>query len=114
MVADQFFVKTENGYIRFKRICHNGQAYGGLFSSGFGVVKFLQDMLLKKPILMSEKTLKLFFTQQHENSGNFISMTLGWLTGKVNNLTYFVKPSGGSGCHSNVRINLKKISQHYF
>ena len=102
--ADRFFENTEDGFIRYKRIYHNGPSYGGLFGTGNGVAKFLHDMLKERPTIFGQKTKQLFFSKQKNNSGQFISMTLGWRVGEAHGRVFYEKPGGGPGSHSNLRI----------
>ena len=102
--VSEFIGDTEDGYLAFKQVYHNGPSYGGLYGSGQGIAKFLSDMLSDKPVVFSGEMRDLFFTKQHTSSGEPMAMTLGWRTGSINGIAYFEKPGGGPGGHSNIRI----------
>ncbi len=57
MGANQFYYGTEDGYFRYKRLYHNGPAHGGLFATGKGVARFLQDLLQDEPRLFDKRTI---------------------------------------------------------
>ncbi|MDH3326947.1 MAG: beta-lactamase family protein [Gammaproteobacteria bacterium] len=99
-----FFSDTQDGYLAFKQIYHNGPSYGGLYGSGQGIAKFLSDMLSENPVVFGREMRDLFFTKQATSTGEPVAMTLGWRTGSINNISYFEKPGGGPGGHSNIRI----------
>jgi len=102
--VSEFFGDSEDGFLSFKRVYHNGPSYGGLYGSGRGVAKFLSDMLSDKPVIFNKKTKDLFFTEQKINSGEALAMTLGWRSGKIEGVRYYEKAGGGPGGHSNIRI----------
>ena len=113
--ASEFFGETEEGFIRFKNVYHNGPSYGGLFGSGRGVARFLSDLLKDTPQLLRPESRDLFFTIQKNNKGEPLPITLGWRPGKLDGNLYYEKPGGGPGGHSNIRIYPdKKIATIYF
>ena len=102
--ASKYFRGTEEGYLRFRKVYHNGPAYGGLYGTGRGVALFLGDMLREKPRLFSSRTRDLFFSTQKNNKGEVLSMTPGFRRGRCGGIPYYGKPGGGPGFHGNIRI----------
>lgn len=103
MGTSDFVENTENGYLRFKKLYHNGPSYGGLYGTGSGIGKFLSDVLSTNSRLFSENTRTLFFEKQKDNKGQLTGMTLGWRYGELDGVPYFEKPGGGPGGHGNIR-----------
>jgi CubicO group peptidase (beta-lactamase class C family) len=86
----------------------NGPGFGGMVASAQAVAAFLQDQMKQTSALFSNKTRKLFYTQQKSNSGRPIAMTLGWHIGDLNGNLYYYKEGGGGGYHSEMRLYPKQ------
>ena len=113
--ASPFFAEPEGIFSSFKPVYHNGPAYGGLYGSGHGVAKFLNDLLATRPQVFDKQIRHLFFEEQVNHSGKPIAMTLGWRTGELNGIKFYEKPGGGPGSHGNIRIYPQKnIATVYF
>jgi CubicO group peptidase (beta-lactamase class C family) len=82
----------------------NGPAFGGLIGSAHGFGKFLQDQLREQSVLFGEESRSHFYTQQNNNTGERVEMTLGWHIGDLKGTKYFFKEGGGGGYHSEMRI----------
>jgi D-alanyl-D-alanine carboxypeptidase len=104
----------EGNWIEVKSNYVNGPAFGGLIGAARAFSRFLQDQLRESSVLFSRDTKQLFYTQQTNNHGEPIEMTLGWhigslrglgwQTGSLQGVTYFFKEGGGGGFHSEMRI----------
>jgi len=96
--------ETVKGRFSLNPMYMNGPAYGGLICSSTGLGRILQDLLRESPILLSSESRSLFFAPQASSRGQGIGMTLGWRTGRLNNVAFYGKPGGGPGFCSNVRL----------
>ena len=91
------WLQVRNHYI-------NGPAFGGLVGSVQSFSRFLQDQLRESSVLLNQKVKELLYTQQKNNEGELIGMTLGWHIGELGGVKYFFKEGGGGGFHSEMRI----------
>ena len=96
--------KYEGKWLHLKSHYLNGPAFGGLVGTANGFRKFLQDQLKNESNLFSERSKKLFYTQQKNNAGELVEMTLGWHIGNLEGIKYFFKEGGGGGFHSEMRL----------
>jgi len=98
----------EGSWLNIKNIYLNGPAFGGAIGSAKAFSRILQDLLSEESKLLKEETKQLLTTQQKNDSGDDIEMTLGWHIGKLNGNTYYYKEGGGAGFHSEMRIYPEK------
>ena len=54
--------------------------------------------------LFGQVSKRLLETQQTDNEGKTIPMTLGWQVGEIHGSVYYFKEGGGGGFHSEMRI----------
>lgn len=94
----------EGNWLRLEAYHLNGPAFGGLVGSARSFSTFLQDQLRTDSVLLSLETQRLLETQQTDNAGNPIPMTLGWHVGEEKGVRYFYKEGGGGGFHCEMRI----------
>jgi len=104
MMDRRLIGEAVKGRLSLDPVYMNGPAYGGLICNSTGFARFLQDLLRENPILLSTESRSLFLTPQSSDRGHDIGMTLGWRTGRLNNVAYYGKPGGGPGFRSNVRL----------
>ncbi len=98
----------EGKWLHIKDHYLNGPAFGGLIGSAGSFGKFLQDQLKEESVLFNKVTRNLFYTQQKNNAGESVEMTLGWHIGYLEGKKYFFKEGGGGGYHCEMRIYQKK------
>ena len=96
--------KYEGNWIQVKSHYVNGPAFGGLIGAAQAVSRFLQVQLRESSVLFGQETKRLFYTQQRNDRGESIEMTLGWHIGALQGVRYFFKEGGGGGFHSEMRI----------
>ncbi len=94
----------EGNWLHINNLYLNGPAFGGLIGSSCSFGKFLQDQLKERSVLYNNETRNLFISQQKNNAGELIDMTLGWHIGELEGEKYFFKEGGGAGYHSEMRI----------
>jgi CubicO group peptidase (beta-lactamase class C family) len=82
----------------------NGPAFGGLVGTARGFTYFLQDQLQPESVLLGSATKQLLETQQTNQAGELVPMTLGWHIGETNGVVYYFKEGGGGGFHCEMRI----------
>lgn len=94
----------EDGWLHIKNVYLNGPSFGGALGSATAFSKILQDLLSEQPKILKGKSVKLLYSKQKTETGEYIDMTLGWHIGKLNGVTYYFKEGGGAGFHSEMRI----------
>ena len=60
-----------------------------LVGNASGFRKFLQDQLKNESNLFGERNKNLYYTQQKNNAGELVDMTLGWHIGNLDGIKYF-------------------------
>ncbi|EQA43707.1 beta-lactamase [Leptospira broomii serovar Hurstbridge str. 5399] len=104
-LIDQKFVGGyEQNWLRIRDHYVDGPAFGGVICTSNAIVSILQDLLRDKSKLIGSEMKRLLFTQQLNNKGEPIEMTLGWHIGKLDQMRFFYKEGGGAGFHSEMRI----------
>lgn len=94
----------EGKWLQVKNLYVNGPAFGGLVGSAPSFARFLQDQLKENSALLNSGFKEMFYTEQKNNLGEAIGMTLGWHIGNLKGIRYFFKEGGGGGFHSEMRI----------
>lgn len=94
----------EGSWLHIRNVYLNGPAFGGTLGSARAFSRILQDLLSNDSILLGNNAKQLLYSQQKNNSGKNIDMTLGWHIGDLNGIGYFYKEGGGAGFHSEMRI----------
>jgi CubicO group peptidase (beta-lactamase class C family) len=94
----------EGNWLRLKNHQPDGAAFGGLVGTALGFGRFLQDQLRSESALFGAGTKRMLETQQTNNAGQPIPMTLGWHIGASRGEGYFFKEGGGGGFHSEMRL----------
>lgn len=96
----------EESWLHIKDVYLNGPAFGGAIGSAKAFSRILQDLLSERSLLLGKNGMQLLYTQEKNNKGKPIPMTLGWHIGELNGVRYFYKEGGGAGFHSEIRIYL--------
>lgn len=104
----KFWNGYEGNWLLIKNLNLNGPSFGGLVGTTRSFAQFLQDQLQAESIILRPESKRLLETQQSDNHGKPIPMTLGWHIGGTNGLTYFFKEGGGGGYHSEMRLYPQK------
>ena len=101
----KFTTRSGNpAWIKFNKYYVNGRAYGGLIANGYSLTKFLYELSKPHSPLLSDAWKDRLFAKQKINNGNEIEMTLGWFTGKLNELHYFGHAGAGGGYYCEMRF----------
>jgi len=100
----KFWGAYEGNWLMLKSNYLNSSATGGLLGTPHGFSLFLQDQLRAESVLLNPESRKLLISQQTDNAGNLIPMTLGWHIGETDGVLYYFKEGGGGGFHSEMRI----------
>ncbi len=112
----KFMGATEEQWRSFKNFYVNGTSYGGLIGKPTAFVKYVQELLNDKSILISEKYKTMLFQENKNNHGADTGMCLSWFSGKLNGITYYAHAGGGGGHYCEIRIypEIKKGSVIFF
>jgi len=100
----KFWGAYEGNWLMLKSNYLNSSATGGLLGTPHGFSLFLQDQLRAESVLLNPESRKFLISQQTDNAGNLIPMTLGWHIGETDGVLYYFKEGGGGGFHSEMRI----------
>jgi len=104
VIESKFIGGYENTWLHVHDHYLNGPAFGGIVASARAIGLFLQDQIRDTSLLFTKQTQSLFFTQQKNNDGEPVAMTLGWHIGKIDDAQYYFKEGGGGGFHCEMRI----------
>ena len=99
----KFMGKKEGEWKPFNFFYNNGTAYGGLFGSASGLVKYAQTLLRSNSILLDDKYKQILFTES-VIQGKPAGMSLSWYTGSLKGNKYFAHAGGGGGYYVELRV----------
>lgn len=94
----------EDDWLHIKNHYVNGPSFGGLVGTARSFAVFLRDQLRSESALFGDQARANLFSQQLNNSGHLINMTLGWHIGILGKTRYFYKEGGGGGFHCEMRL----------
>ncbi|WP_157831527.1 serine hydrolase domain-containing protein [Confluentibacter flavum] len=100
----KFMGKTEGKWRSFNNYYVNGSPYGGLIGSPTSFVKYIQELLKEKSVLISEENKALLFQENKNNKGENTGLCLSWFSGELNGNKYFAHAGGGGGYYCEIRI----------
>lgn len=100
----KYMDKTEGLWKPFKNYYVNGAAYGGLIGNPAGFIKYIQELLKKDCVLISDEYKELLFRENLTNSNKVTGMCLAWFKGSLNGQGYFTHAGGGGGYYCEMRI----------
>lgn len=104
LLDSKFWNGYEGNWLLINNLIINGPSFGGLIGTAGGFARFLKDQLQAESALLKPETKQLLETQQSDNRGKPIPMTLGWHVGETDNVAYYFKEGGGGGYHSEMRL----------
>jgi CubicO group peptidase (beta-lactamase class C family) len=99
----KFMGKREGSWKPFNHFYNNGIAYGGLFGSASGLIKYAQALLHDNSVLLSHQYKERLFREsiiRNKPTG----MSLSWFTGTLKGHQFFAHAGGGGGYYSELRI----------
>lgn len=99
----KFMGRREGKWKPFNLFYNNGTAYGGMFGSSTGLVKYAQALLRPNSILLHDKHKQTLFTESNIQ-GKPTGMSLSWYTGILKGNKYFAHAGGGGGYYVELRI----------
>lgn len=100
---EKFMGKKEGKWKPFKYFYNNGIAYGGMFGSASGLIKYAQALLPNNSILINDYYKNLLFTETTVNDRK-TGMSLSWFTGTLKGNKYFCHAGGGGGYYVELRV----------
>ena len=104
LIEDTTWGEYEENWLHINNVYLNGPAFGGAIGSARAFSRILQSLLSDKSVLLGSNVKQHLFSQEKNNSGKEIDMTLGWHIGVLNSKKYYFKEGGGAGFHSEMRI----------
>ncbi len=99
----KFMGKREGKWKPFNFFYNNGTAYGGMFGSSSGLIKYAQTLLRPNSILLNDKYKQILFTENTIKSKP-TGMSLSWYTGLLKGNKYFSHAGGGGGYYIELRV----------
>lgn len=104
LIEDSTWGEYEENWLHINNVYLNGPAFGGAIGSARAFSQILQSLLSDNSVLLSDNVKPFLYSQEKDNSGKAIAMTLGWHIGEKNDKLYYFKEGGGAGFHSEMRI----------
>lgn len=99
----KFMGEREGKWKPFHLFYNNGTAYGGMFGSASGLIKYAQTLIRPHSILLNDKYKQLLFTEKFIH-GKPTGMSLSWYTGMLKGNQYFSHAGGGGGYYIELRV----------
>lgn len=99
----KFMGEKEGAWKPFNLFYNNGTAYGGLFGSAPGLIKYAQTLLQDNSILLSNKYKQILFTERIIQ-GKPTGMSLSWYTSSLKGNKYLAHAGGGGGYYVELRL----------
>jgi D-alanyl-D-alanine carboxypeptidase len=99
----KFMGKREGRWKPFNHFYNNGTAYGGMFGSAAGLIKYAQALLQPHSILINDHYKEILFTESMAKKKP-TGMSLSWFTGYLKGNRYFAHAGGGGGYYVELRL----------
>ncbi len=99
----KFMDKKEGKWKPFNFFYNNGTAYGGMFGSEQGLIKYAQTLLRPNSVLLNDKHKQILFTESIIQ-GKPTGMSLSWYSGTLKGNRYFSHAGGGGGYYIELRV----------
>jgi D-alanyl-D-alanine carboxypeptidase len=95
---------VHHAWIKFNKYYVSGRAYGGIIANAYSLTKFIYELSKPHSALLSDTWKDILFAKQKTNNGNEIEMTLGWFTGKLDEIHYLGHAGAGGGYYCEMRF----------
>ncbi len=100
---EKFMGKKEGRWKPFNHFYNNGTAYGGMFGSASGLIKYAQALLQPNSILLNDRYKEILFTESIAKEKP-TGMSLSWFTGSLKGNRYLAHAGGGGGYYVELRL----------
>lgn len=100
---EKYMEKKEGRWKPFKYFYNNGTAYGGMFGTASGLIKYAQALLPDNSILINDNYKNMLFTETSINEKK-TGMSFSWFTGSLKGNRYFCHAGGGGGYYVELRV----------
>ena len=100
---EKFMGKREGQWKPFNLFYNNGTAYGGMFGSAQGLIKYEQTLLQANSVLLDDKYKQILFTESFKQNKP-TGMSLSWFTGSLKGNRYYAHAGGGGGYYIELRV----------
>lgn len=100
---EKYMGKREGKWKPFNFFYNNGTAYGGMFGSAAGLIKYAQALLQSNSILLNDRYKEILFTESIAKEKP-TGMSLSWFTGSLKGNRYFAHAGGGGGYYVELRM----------
>lgn len=100
---EKFMGNREGKWKPFKYFYNNGIAYGGMFGTASGLIKYAQNLLQPNSILLNDSYKEMLFAEtiaMNKPTG----MSLSWFTGSLKGNRYLSHAGGGGGYYVELRV----------
>ncbi len=99
----KFMGRREGKWKPFNFFYNNGTAYGGMFGSSTGLIKYAQTLLRPNSVLLNDEHKQILFTESIVR-GKPTGMSLSWYTGILKGNKYYSHAGGGGGYYIELRV----------
>jgi D-alanyl-D-alanine carboxypeptidase len=100
---EKFMGKKEGRWKPFNYFYNNGTAYGGMFGSASGLIKYAQALLQPNSVLLNHQYKGILFTESIAKEKP-TGMSLSWFIGTLKGNRYFAHAGGGGGYYVELRV----------
>ncbi|HMT29768.1 MAG TPA: serine hydrolase domain-containing protein [Bacteroidia bacterium] len=104
----KYMDQTEGVWRAFKTNYVNGPAYGGLIGTANAFRIYIQELLKKDSVLLSDAWKQKMFTENFTINGKATGMCLSWFTSSLNGVRFYTHAGGGGGYYCELRIYPEK------
>jgi CubicO group peptidase (beta-lactamase class C family) len=99
----KFMGVHEGRWKPFRPFYNNGIAYGGLFGSARGLIKYAQALMKSDSVLLDERHKQILFAETVVG-GNGTGMSMSWFTGSLKRNRFVSHAGGGGGYYVELRV----------
>ncbi len=99
----KFMGGREGRWKPFHFFYNNGTAYGGLFGSASGLIRYAQNLLKANSVLLNDQYKEILFTERVVRNRP-TGMSLSWFTGNLKGNKYLAHAGGGGGYYCELRV----------
>ena len=90
-------------WVPFKPFYNNGTAYGGLFGSASGLIRYAQNLMDPHSVLLNNDFKEILFSEKVVRN-KATGMSLSWFTGNLKGHEYLAHAGGGGGYYCELRV----------
>lgn len=99
----KFMRERQGPWKPFKLFYNSGIAYGGMFGTSRGLMRYAQTLIKPNSVLLDDSVKSILFSESTVG-GKPSGMAHSWFTGQLNGQQYFAHAGGGGGYYVELRV----------